>query len=126
MGGLSFLSGGRIALRLCLLFCALIAAASWSPAAEARRAALIIGNGAYLNAAGLANPSSDAQIVANSARRAGFDVTLLSNLTKDAFDQSLREFRRQADGADVARIYFAGHGLESGGKNWLLPIDAQL
>lgn len=121
----SNLPGTYLMLRVCLALCAMIAAL-WSNPAEARRAALIIGNSAYLHSTSLANPANDAQLVASSARRAGFEVTLLSNLTKQDFDQSLREFRRQADGADVAMIYFAGHGLESGGNNWLLPVDVQL
>jgi uncharacterized caspase-like protein len=117
--------GGGIALRLILATCAFLCIA-WAPQAEARRAALVIGNGNYSNAAALTNPVNDAQLVAASARRAGFDVTLLTDLSRAGFDQALRDFRQQADNAEVAMVYFAGHGIESGGKNWFLPVDAKL
>lgn len=125
MRGVADSPAGTLLRAVGLFVCALVAL-TWSAGAEARRAALVVGNGAYLNAGGLVNPVRDAQVVADAARRAGFQVTLLTNLTKAGFDQSLREFRQQADGAEVAMVYFAGHGLESGGRNWLLPVDAQL
>src|SRR5512146_986471 len=93
------------------------------PAHAARRAALIIGNATYANAATLANTISDARRVAEAAQKAGFTVTLATDLSKDSFNQALRQFRDQADGADVAMVYYAGHGIEGGGKNWLLPVD---
>lgn len=125
MGSMADPRGKGVAFRLflaaCVAFCLV-----WSPQAQARRAALIIGNGGYANATALSNPVNDAQLVAGAARKAGFDVTLLTDLTRDGFDQALRDFRQQADGADVAMVYFAGHGIESGGKNWLLPVDVKL
>jgi len=105
-------------LMLCLAFAA--------PAHAARRAALIIGNATYVNAATLANTIADARRVADAAQKAGFTVTLATDLSKDAFNQTLRQFRDQADGADVAMVYYAGHGIEGGGKNWLLPVDVKL
>ncbi|GGC32360.1 hypothetical protein GCM10011371_19740 [Novosphingobium marinum] len=105
---------------------ALVVALLISAPANARRAALIIGNSAYANTSYLPNPVADAKLMATSAAKAGFKVTLVENLTKDNFDQTLRDFRSQADGAEVAMIYYAGHGMESAGRNWVLPVDASL
>jgi uncharacterized caspase-like protein len=112
-------------LRSVLLFCAIIGL-GWNTAAMARRAALIIGNSAYTTTSALPNPGNDARLIAEAARKAKFDVILVHDLGKDAFDKALRDFRAQADGAEVALIYFAGHGIEAGGTNWLLPVDAKL
>ena len=118
--------GRGAAFHLVMAICAMLLCVVASPSAEARRAALIIGNGSYANATALTNPVNDAQLVAGAARKAGFDVTLVTDVTRAAFDQALRDFRQQADGADVAMVYFAGHGIESGGTNWLLPVDVRL
>jgi uncharacterized caspase-like protein len=94
--------------------------------AHARKVALIIGNSRYANTASLTNPASDAQLVGNAARQAGFDVTMFADLSMASFQQTLRDFRLTADGAEVAMIYYAGHGIEGQGKNWLIPVDAKL
>jgi uncharacterized caspase-like protein len=101
-------------------------ALAWLSPAEARRAALIIGNSAYTSTSPLPNPGNDAKLVADAARKAGFDITLVTDIARADFDKALRDFRAQADGAEVALIYYAGHGIESGGKNWLIPVDAKL
>lgn len=113
-------------LRFVLLL--LAAALCWAPAgAHARKAALIIGNSSYEFTSVLDNPANDAALVAESARRAGFDdVTLVLDVGADAFQKALRDFRSKADGAEVAMVYYAGHGIEGQGKNWLIPIDAVL
>jgi hypothetical protein len=56
----------------------------------------------------------------------GFTVIPVSDASKQAMERSLRDFSRQADGAEVALVYYAGHGLEANGVNWLLPVDAKL
>ncbi|KTE32771.1 MULTISPECIES: caspase family protein [unclassified Sphingopyxis] len=95
--------------------------------AEARKVALVIGNASYAHASALTNPANDIRIVADAAKKAGFDeVVVASDLTNQAFQTSMRDFRAKADGADVAMVYFAGHGIEAQGKNWLLPTDAKL
>lgn len=95
--------------------------------AEARKVALIIGNGDYANTSRLANPANDIRIIAASARQAGFDdVTVASDLAVNDFQKAMRDFRAKADGAEVAMVYYAGHGIEAQGKNWLIPTDAQL
>lgn len=93
----------------------------------ARKVALIIGNGNYLNAEQLSNPQSDAALVAAAARRAGFDsVTVAGDLDLATFQRALRTFRESAAGAQVAMVYYAGHGIEGHGRNWLIPTDAGL
>lgn len=96
-------------------------------AAEARKVALVIGNSDYANTSRLANPVNDIKIIAASARQAGFDdVTIAADVSVNDFQKAMRDFRAKADGADVAMVYFAGHGIEAQGKNWLIPTDAQL
>ncbi len=95
--------------------------------AEARKVALIIGNGDYANTSRLVNPANDIKIIAASARQAGFDdVTIAADLAVNDFQKAMRDFRAKADGAEVAMVYYAGHGIEAQGKNWLIPTDAQL
>lgn len=95
--------------------------------AEAKKVALIIGNAEYLNTSPLENAANDANLVAEAAKKAGFDdVTVALDQSVDDFRMTLRRFREQADGADVALVYYAGHGLEGQGENWLVPIDAEL
>ncbi len=92
-----------------------------------RRIALVIGNSAYENAAALPNPVRDASLVADVLRLTGFEaVTLLTNLRKDALVNALREFAARAETADWAVVYYAGHGMEVGGVNYLIPTDAKI
>lgn len=95
--------------------------------AEAKRVALVIANARYANAGNLKNPPNDAQLVAQSLRRAGFDqVDVKIDLGKTAMEQALRSFGEKSEGADVALVYYAGHGIEAGGQNYLIPTDARL
>lgn len=95
--------------------------------AEARKVALVIGNGDYANTTRLVNPGNDIRIIAASAKAAGFDdVTVAADLAVNDFQKAMRDFRAKADGAEVAMVYYAGHGIEAQGKNWLIPTDAQL
>ncbi|MCB2087914.1 MAG: caspase family protein, partial [Sphingomonadaceae bacterium] len=106
--------------------CALAAALLANPA-HARKVALVIANAEYQATSPLSNPPSDAALVAEAAKQAGFDdVTLVTDVGMEAFEAALREFRKKADGAEVAMVYYAGHGMEGKGKNWLLPVDAKL
>jgi len=92
-----------------------------------RRIALVIGNGAYRNVHPLDNPPRDAKMIAASLRDLGFQTVTLSNdLTRDKFFESLRSFATDAEKADWAVIYYAGHGFEIGGVNYLVPVDARL
>jgi len=90
------------------------------------RVAFVIGNSAYQNGPLLPNPVNDAHDVSASLRRLGFTVNTLINAKFDDMRRALIEFTRQARGAELAVIFFAGHGIQMGGENWLIPIDAQL
>ncbi|WP_339036123.1 tetratricopeptide repeat protein [Bradyrhizobium symbiodeficiens] len=92
-----------------------------------RRIALVIGNSAYENVAALPNPVRDASLVADVLKLTGFEaVTLLTDLRKDALVNALREFAARAETADWAVVYYAGHGMEIGGVNYLIPTDAKI
>jgi tetratricopeptide (TPR) repeat protein len=107
----------------------LAALAPQAPAAtdKARRVALIIGNGAYQNVHQLGNPPRDAKLIAGTLRDIGFQtVTLTNDLTRDKFFEALRSFASDAEKADWAVVYYAGHGFEIGGVNYLVPVDARL
>jgi tetratricopeptide (TPR) repeat protein len=102
-----------------------------SPAAPGssgdQRIALVIGNSAYQNATALPNPERDATLIADILKRTGFQtVTLLTNLRKDALIAALRDFAARAEKADWAVVYYAGHGMEVGGTNYLVPVDARI
>ncbi|WP_161491274.1 caspase family protein [Bradyrhizobium neotropicale] len=95
-------------------------------AAEGKRVALVIGNGAYRNVPTLLNPPNDAGDIAAALKRLGFSVSLITNASFDEMRRGLIAFGREAAGADMATVYFAGHGMEINGENWLIPIDAEL
>ena len=117
----------RRGLILRLVLAAALAGLGLPPAsADGKRVALVIGNSAYRNVPELPNPANDASDVAAALRRLGFAVTLMTNATFDQMRRGLIGFGRDAAGADMATLYFAGHGMEIGGENWLIPIDAEL
>ena len=95
-------------------------------AQAAGRVALVIGNGAYQKVPALPNPTRDASDVAESLARLGFSVTRATNVNGAELRKALSVFGRAASGADMAVIYYAGHGIEVGGENWLIPVDAEL
>jgi uncharacterized caspase-like protein len=87
----------------------------------------VIGNGAYQQASHLKNPVNDAKALAKELRRLGFQVVQEHfDLGRDALLQSLRAFSDVAKGADWAVVYYAGHGMEVNGINFLIPVDAKL
>ncbi len=94
--------------------------------AEAKRVALVIGNSAYRTISPLVNPQNDAHLVANALAASGFDVQLGLDLDRKSIETALKEFALDAMQADVATVYFAGHGLEANGANWLIPVDADI
>jgi uncharacterized caspase-like protein len=92
-----------------------------------KRIALVIGNSAYENVAGLANPVHDAAAISGMFQKAGFDVVESRNDLKNVdMRRALRDFTDKAQGADIAVIYYAGHGIEVNGVNYLIPVDAAL
>jgi tetratricopeptide (TPR) repeat protein len=97
------------------------------PVAIEKRVALVIGNGAYEAVEHLPNPIHDADEVAGALRRDGFsDVTVVDDAGRSGMIAALKKFADEADGADWAVVYYAGHGLEMSGENYLVPIDAKL
>jgi TPR repeat protein len=91
-----------------------------------KRVALLVGNAAYEHVAALPNPVNDVAKVSEVLKKAGFDVVVGSNLTRLAFEDSVRRFLRSAAGADIGLFYYAGHGVQVGNENFLVPVDAQL
>jgi hypothetical protein len=90
------------------------------------RVALVIGNAAYRGNDALKSPRRDAVAVAEALRQTGFAVQLGTDLDRDGLVKALRRFRDQADHADWALVYFAGHGISVDGTNYVVPIDADL
>jgi Caspase domain len=113
----------RTRVKICLAVLALVAAQS---AFAEKRVALVIGNGAYKSVSPLTNPRNDAAAVAGELTRLGFEVAAKYDLTIDRMREALSEFEDKATGADWGFVYYAGHGMELNGKNWLVPIDATL
>jgi len=113
-------------MRWVISLCALWMLMAAAPAHAQGRVALVIGESSYQRISPLANPGADANLVAGALARSGFDVRLGLNLNKAALEAALEDFARAAQQADVATIYYAGHGLEAGGRNWLIPIDADI
>ena len=97
-----------------------------APASADTRVALVIGNSAYAHGGRLTNPANDAAAVAQSLRKVGFTVVLQTDVGKDALEAALKSFTRASAGADIALVYYAGHGIEKGGTNYLIPVDASL
>jgi Caspase domain/Domain of unknown function (DUF4189) len=109
------------------LFAAAALLVSTGAALADKRVALVIGNSAYRNVAKLANPLPDAIAVANLFRMAGFDaVDLRQDLDATDLRRALREFALRARDADIAVVFYAGHGIEVNGTNYLVPINAEL
>jgi hypothetical protein len=92
-----------------------------------RRVALVIGNGQYKHVPTLPNANHDAEALARTLEASGFEsVTLRSNLRREEIVSALAAFARIADTADWAVVYYSGHGIESRGVNYMIPVDAEL
>jgi hypothetical protein len=92
-----------------------------------KRVAFVLGNSSYENVSALTNPTNDAKSITDMFRKAAFDVVESRRDLKNAeMRRALREFTEKARDADIAVIYYAGHGLEVDGTNYLLPVDAVL
>ena len=96
------------------------------PRSAERRVALVIGNSAYQHVSQLTNPGRDATAIAATLRSIGFDVVeAKTDLGRSAFVETMRTFSKQAAKADWAMVYYAGHGIEINGNNYLVPTDAK-
>ena len=96
------------------------------PAAAQKRVALIVGNSAYTHAGALANPANDAADMAAALKAVGIEVILGLDLDKRGFDLKVRDFARALSDAETGIFFYAGHGLQVAGRNYLVPVDAQL
>lgn len=106
---------------------ALVCIAAAVPAhAEGSRVALVIGNGAYRKVPELPNPPRDASDVADALQRMGFAVTRLNDADLAQTKKALADFGEAAAHAETAIVFYAGHGIEAGGENWLIPVDAEI
>ena len=94
--------------------------------APLQKLALVIGNGSYSVANALPNPPKDARRIAQELRSIGFDTTEGIDMSSDAMRRAVKDFLTKAPQAKITLIYFAGHGMQIDGKNYLVPIDAQL
>ena len=98
-----------------------------APAHADKRVALVVGNSAYKSVSPLDNPKNDAKLMADTLKTLGF--TLIGNgaqvnMDKGKFDIAVQNFGKQIQGADVALFYYAGHGVQVSGSNYLVPVDA--
>lgn len=116
------LSRGRFDLRL--LFALLLMLVTTTVAVAERRVALVIADDDYRLVRPLANPVHDGEVMETALRKLGFEVVLETNRDLRRMRRALDDFRQDAKGADVALVYFSGHGVEISGDNRLLPIDA--
>jgi uncharacterized caspase-like protein len=104
----------------------LVLAGTFASAHAEKRVALVIGNSTYQHTVPLKNPSNDASDMAGKLRQLGFEVIDGTNLSKAEMEQRIRTFAAKLSGADVGLFFYAGHGLQVDGKNFLAPIDARL
>lgn len=109
----------HLLLALCLLLPGL-------PAVAQQRVALVVGVSAYRNVPALTNAANDARDLAAVLTRLGFDTEAVIDPDRAQLEQAVRGFGRRAQTADAALFFFAGHALEVGGRNWLLPVSADI
>lgn len=93
---------------------------------DAKRVALVIGNSNYVHAVTLPNPANDARLIASTLRNAGFEVIEGVDQDNAGMHSLISRFTEQAYDADLAVIFYAGHGMQVDGKNYLIPVDADL
>ena len=103
-----------------------IVALASTPASSGRRVALVIGNSTYRAFPKIPNPRNDAEDLAKALTGLGFEVVLGTDLTRADMEERLIRFSRQARAADTALVFYAGHGLQHQGINYLAPVDARL
>lgn len=116
----------RRLVRLAILICCCVAVGLNAYPAEAKRVALVIGNANHLHAPKLKNPVNDATDVAEALTKLDFEVTLRKDAGFGDMLAALRDLARAAEDAEAAVVFFAGNGVEVGGRNYLIPVDAKL
>ena len=117
----------RVAGIVCLIIASIVVMAAGAGQALAqKRVALVIGNSAYQHTPTLANPKNDAMDISAALKTLGFQVIDGFDLDKAGFDRKVRDFAAALEGAAVGVFFYAGHGLQVAGQNYLVPVDAQL
>jgi len=116
----------RKALRAVIAWVLLALLLPASAANAEKRIALVIGNSDYRNTATLPNPVNDSEDIATALKNVGFTVLLERNLDKHSMEEAVARFARLAQDADVALFFYAGHGMQYRGSNYLVPVDARL
>lgn len=111
---------------VCIVAAVLLMVTPPARAGAPKRVALVIGNSAYQHAGTLTNPKNDAADVAATLRKLGFAVIDAFDLNKAALDRKVRDFAAALRGAEAGLFFFAGHGLQVAGQNYLVPVDAEL
>ena len=111
---------------IALLIAVLVASGNSAIAAVEKRVALVIGNSSYQHTTALRNPRNDAEDIVAALKRLGFDVIEGIDLDKRSMERVIRQFGLQLSAAEVALFFYAGHGLQVFGQNYLLPVDARL
>src|SRR5262249_39088866 len=115
-----------------LRFVALVACGAWlsaTPALAQSRLALVIGNSNYRSVTPLPNPANDARAVADQLKGMGFEVDAASDLTQTDMRRAIRDFAAkiaQKGPETVALVFYAGHGVQVDGENFLVPVDARI
>jgi uncharacterized caspase-like protein len=109
-----------------LLACLLLACCIGLARGDERRIALVVGVSNYKHAPRLGNTLNDARDIGKALERVGFEVELLIDPDRASLEAGVRKLRQRAQGADASLLYYAGHALELGGRNWLLPVETEL
>jgi uncharacterized caspase-like protein len=102
----------------------LLSVPSWVAAQELRGVALVIGESKYESLSALVNPNKDARDIDRLLGDLGFEVDRVLNADAEELREAIEEFIEAAEDADVALVYYSGHGIEVGGQNYLVPVDA--
>ena len=116
----------RYFLWICVLVLAVVGSRPGEASTNPKMVALVVGNGAYSNVTELINPPADATAMAEALTTLGFDVIEVVDGDYNAMQRGFRQFGSTARGADVALFFYAGHGLQVNGENFLLPVTAQI
>lgn len=109
-----------------LIFLFLLVSGMLQAVAQEKKLALIVGNSSYVDGAALRNPTNDAHAINKALQLLGFETIVAENLSLSQFKKAIDDFGMRLHGYDVGLFYYAGHGIQYKGRNYLIPIDANL